>query len=266
VLPHCCPTRVGRVCIQASIRPAVCRWSEEPGSAKLGAVTTQEPPFVGSEDRALLALFGAIASGDRTGIARMLDSSLGLASRPIRVAASRHDSETYFLAAIRHYVYAGDTALHLAAAAYQREPAEWFVARGADVRARNRRGAQPLHAADGGPDTVVSLRCTEPFGIVARRRPAASSTTAPIRCCRTRRVRPGSPFRTPARAIPARTAAKTNSASSWCRSVGPGSTIPCFRRHAPRRTAARTADDGPHGGARGRAGRAPDIAFGSAMR
>jgi hypothetical protein len=104
-------------------------------------------------DRELLALFGAIASRDRTEIAQRLDSSLSLASRPIRSAARRHDAETYFLAAISHYVYAGDTALHLAAAAYQTELAESLVARGADVRARNRRGAEPLHyAADGGPE------------------------------------------------------------------------------------------------------------------
>jgi ankyrin repeat protein len=50
-------------------------------------------------------------------------------------------------------VYAGDTALHVAAAAYQRELAESRGANRADVRARNRRGADPLHyAADGGPD------------------------------------------------------------------------------------------------------------------
>ena len=79
--------------------------------------------------------------------------SAALASRPIRIAASRQDADAYFLAAIRHYVYAGDTALHVAAAAYQRELAESLVAKGADVRARNRRGAEPLHyAADGGPD------------------------------------------------------------------------------------------------------------------
>ena len=116
-------------------------------------MTTQDRSIDGA-DRELLALFGAIASRDRTEIARRLDSSLGLARRPIRIAASRHDAETYFLAAISHYVYAGDTALHLAAAAYQTELAESLVAKGADVRARNRRGAEPLHyAADGGPDT-----------------------------------------------------------------------------------------------------------------
>ncbi len=107
----------------------------------------------GSDAGALLALFGAIASRDRTEVARGLDTQIRLASRPISVGASRQDSDGYFLAAIGHYVYAGDTALHIAAAAYQREVAEWLVARGADVRARNRRGAEPLHyAADGGPD------------------------------------------------------------------------------------------------------------------
>jgi ankyrin repeat protein len=55
---------------------------------------------------------------------------------------------------IHHYVYAGDTALHISAAAHHRGLAQSLVACGAAVRARNRRGAEPLHyAADGGPDT-----------------------------------------------------------------------------------------------------------------
>jgi hypothetical protein len=117
-------------------------------------VAMQDRSSGGTDDRALLAFFVAIASRDRTEIARRLDSSPDLASHPIRIAASRHDSETYFLAAIRHYVYAGDTGLHLAAASYQGELAESLVTKGADVRARNRRGAEPLHyAADGSPDT-----------------------------------------------------------------------------------------------------------------
>jgi len=53
---------------------------------------------------------------------------------------------------IHHYVYAGDTALHVAAAAHHRGLAESLVAQGVTVRARNRRGAEPLHyAADGSP-------------------------------------------------------------------------------------------------------------------
>jgi ankyrin repeat protein len=71
-----------------------------------------------------------------------------------KTAATRQNAGTYFLAPIRHYVYAGDTALHVSAAAYHRDLVESLVAQGGDVRAANRRGAQPLHyAADGGPDT-----------------------------------------------------------------------------------------------------------------
>ncbi len=77
----------------------------------------------------------------------------GLAQRAMRIAASRQDAEQYFLRPIQHYVYAGDTALHVAAAAYAWKLAESLVARGADTRVRNRRGAEPLHyAADGSPD------------------------------------------------------------------------------------------------------------------
>jgi ankyrin repeat protein len=105
-----------------------------------------------SEDAALLELFRAIGSGDRQEISRLLNSSESMSSRPITIAASRQEPETYFLTPIRHYVYAGDTALHIAAAAYDRPLTESLVANGAETRARNRRGAEPLHyAADGGP-------------------------------------------------------------------------------------------------------------------
>jgi ankyrin repeat protein len=105
-------------------------------------------------DTALLGLMAAIATRDHNEIARRLDSSPGLALRALDTGASRQDAENYFLPAIRRHVYAGDTALHVAAAAYQRDLSESLMAKGADVRARNRRGAGPLHyAADGGPDT-----------------------------------------------------------------------------------------------------------------
>ena len=106
----------------------------------------------GSDDGALLTLFRAIASHDDREIARRLDESRDVAVRPIHIGATRDYAKTYFLTAIHHYVYSGDTALHISAAAYERGLAEALVMRGADVRARNRRGAEPLHyAADGGP-------------------------------------------------------------------------------------------------------------------
>lgn len=106
----------------------------------------------GPDDGALLGLFAAIASGDQLTVKRLVDEVPGLVTCPIRVGASRQDPEPYFLRPIRHYVYAGDTALHVAAAAHHHGLARSLVAHGADVRARNRRGAEPLHyAADGDP-------------------------------------------------------------------------------------------------------------------
>ncbi len=57
-----------------------------------------------------------------------------------------------YLDEIQHYLYSGDTALHVAAAAYRQDIAVSLIAIGASIRARNRRGAEPLHyAADGMP-------------------------------------------------------------------------------------------------------------------
>jgi ankyrin repeat protein len=111
-----------------------------------------KPGSVDSNDDALHALFVAIASRDHEGVTRMLEQTPGLAARQLRVGATRQDPRPYFLVPIRHYVYAGDTALHVAAAAHHRGLAESLVAHGASPRARNRRGAEPLHyAADGHP-------------------------------------------------------------------------------------------------------------------
>jgi ankyrin repeat protein len=97
-------------------------------------------------------LFAAIASNNHRGVTRMLDQASGMAVRPLGIGASRQDPASYFLASIHHHIYRGDTALHVAAAAHHRRVAEALVARGAAVRARNRRGAEPLHyAADGRP-------------------------------------------------------------------------------------------------------------------
>jgi Ankyrin repeats (3 copies)/Ankyrin repeat len=106
----------------------------------------------GPDDAELLACFRLIASGDREEFARRLKASPALATTAIHIAASRDDAETFFLTEIRHYVNAGDTALHLAAASYAKTIAMSLVKGGANVGARNRRGAEPLHyAADGAP-------------------------------------------------------------------------------------------------------------------
>lgn len=66
--------------------------------------------------------------------------------------ATRAISQPYFLKTIVHYVYAGDTALHVAAAAHDATLARALVTHGAALDARNRMGAAPLHyAADAAP-------------------------------------------------------------------------------------------------------------------
>jgi Ankyrin repeats (3 copies)/Ankyrin repeat len=104
------------------------------------------------EVHALQTLLRVIAARDQRTTLQMVAESPALARMALRVGASRDDERTYYLAEIAHYAYAGDTPLHIAAAAYQRDIAEALVSRGANVRARNRRGAEPLHyATDGIP-------------------------------------------------------------------------------------------------------------------
>jgi ankyrin repeat protein len=103
-------------------------------------------------DHVLWEFAQSIAAGDREGVWRRLAASPELAKVSFRGAGSPSAEISYFLDAIKRQVYAGDTALHIAAAAYQVEIARRLMAAGADVRARNRRGQEPLHyAAVGGP-------------------------------------------------------------------------------------------------------------------
>src|SRR5207244_12025408 len=96
-----------------------------------------------------------IVSREPERISRLLARSPDLARHALRIGASRQSTTPYFFSEIAHYVYAGDTALHVAAAAYQREVAQQLVAKGAKLGARNTRGAEPLHyAADGAPGST----------------------------------------------------------------------------------------------------------------
>src|SRR5947209_5417167 len=88
-----------------------------------------------------------IVNGETDEASRRLLADPALATAPAKLGAERHSAPDYFFAEIAHYLYAGDTALHMAAAAFRRPLAELLVAHGADCHARNRRGAQPLHYA-----------------------------------------------------------------------------------------------------------------------
>jgi hypothetical protein len=104
----------------------------------------------------LMGFARAVAVADMAAASRLLAASPDLASACLEEGAARHGPEDYFLEELKHYLYSGDTALHVAAAAYQEEIARKLIAAGANVRARNRRGAEPLHyAVDGGPGSLT---------------------------------------------------------------------------------------------------------------
>jgi hypothetical protein len=104
-----------------------------------------------SSESTLMKLVRAIAAHDRTTVDAIMTASPELAKARAEVGATRQDPEPY-LEDIQHYLYGGDTPLHIAAAAYDPESIHLFISKGAGVDARNRRGAQPLpYAADGMP-------------------------------------------------------------------------------------------------------------------
>jgi hypothetical protein len=89
-------------------------------------------------------MVAAIIDDDANAARRLLQAEAGLATRPIQ-KAKLYDSGIF------HWIYVGDTLLHLAAAGYRVEIVRLLLASGADPNAaKNRRRSSPLHyAADG---------------------------------------------------------------------------------------------------------------------
>lgn len=89
-------------------------------------------------------LLTAILENNAGAVKRLLRESASLATALVR-------AETLYNTTIFHWLYVGDTALHLAAAGYRLEIVRLLIAAGADPNAaRNRRRSTPLHyAADG---------------------------------------------------------------------------------------------------------------------
>ena len=108
------------------------------------------------------SLFAAIVGDDAKATKKLLQADAGLASRPVSKAQ-------FFDSRIFHWIYIGDTALHLAAAGYRVEIVRLLLAAGANPNAiQNSRKSSPLHyAADGfitGPawhekKQVETMRC-----------------------------------------------------------------------------------------------------------
>jgi ankyrin repeat protein len=88
-----------------------------------------------------------VVNGEIGEVSRRLAATPSFATASSDVGATRQDASAFFFSEIAHYLYAGDTALHMAAAAFRRSVAELLVAQGADCSAKNRRGAEPLHYA-----------------------------------------------------------------------------------------------------------------------
>jgi ankyrin repeat protein len=113
-----------------------------------------------ADDAALMTLIRAIAGRDLSRVDELLAQQPELATVALTAGATRANPEI-FLTDIRHHVYAGDTALHIAAAAAVPDLVRDLTRRGAGLDATNRRGARPLHyAVDGGAGSPDAQRAT----------------------------------------------------------------------------------------------------------
>ena len=135
-------------------------------------------------------LVRAIVAGENKKVSRLLAAAPGLVEARAVVGASRETAGQYFFEEIKHYLYGGDTALHMAAAGFRSKIAQVLIDKGADLSARNRRGAEPLHyASDANTWNPVAQAATIDCLIRAGANPNAidKSGVAPLhRAVRTR--------------------------------------------------------------------------------
>ena len=103
-----------------------------------------------SADSPFQSLLQAIVDDDRPKVAALLKQDADLAAEQIK-------TPELYRSKILHWLYAKDTALHLAAAGYRVEIARDLIKAGADPNAaQNMRRSRPLHyAADGCPGNEI---------------------------------------------------------------------------------------------------------------
>jgi hypothetical protein len=107
-----------------------------------------------SAPQVLSDLTAAILANDPATITTLLRATPALATEAFTAGADRQTSTAFFINQIRRYIYKGDTALHIAAAAHHTEAVRVLLGAGALVTARNRFGDEPIHAAAiGRPDS-----------------------------------------------------------------------------------------------------------------
>ena len=98
--------------------------------------------------QSLRQLVDAIVANDGALFSKLIKGSPALATASFSHGATRQGpSPSLSFKEIGHYIYSGDTALHFAAASYRHKMADKLIEAAAKVRAKNRRGAEPLHAA-----------------------------------------------------------------------------------------------------------------------
>lgn len=85
----------------------------------------------------LMDLMRAIVADDAKAVSQLLSASPDLARGALPEGATRQNAKAFRFEVIGHYVYKGDTALHLAAAAYRHQLIGKLLKAGADVHARN---------------------------------------------------------------------------------------------------------------------------------
>ena len=106
--------------------------------------------MMSASDAALRELVSAIVAEDAASWRAALAATPELARAAFASGATRNNEEGWFLDEIRLWIYAGDTALHFAAAAFRVDAVRDLLSAGADVQARNRHGHTPLHSAASG--------------------------------------------------------------------------------------------------------------------
>jgi hypothetical protein len=128
----------------------------------------------GTPEQSLRTLVNAIVANDDALFSSMLErSSPALAGASFPRGAERQgpNPSSYFIEEIGHCIYSGDTALHFAAASYRPQMVDKLIKAGANLRAKNRRGAEPLHAAafglPGSPRWDPAAQAATIIGLIA---------------------------------------------------------------------------------------------------
>ncbi len=98
-------------------------------------------------NRTFPAFVRAVIDGENDVVSRLLTANPEFATHRLEIGATRRTASEFFYQDIAHYMYQGDTALHMAAAAFRRPSVELLVHSGAALGVKNRRGAEPLHYA-----------------------------------------------------------------------------------------------------------------------